>query len=45
VAHAEPDLPALDVILAATTLVVLASVVLHGASAHALTQRFSGGDG
>jgi acetolactate synthase-1/2/3 large subunit len=45
VAHEEPDLPALDVILAATTLVVLASVVLHGASAHALTQRFSGGDG
>jgi NhaP-type Na+/H+ or K+/H+ antiporter len=37
----EPGLPALDLVLAATTLTVLASVVLHGVSARPLAKAYS----
>jgi sodium/hydrogen antiporter len=42
----EPELPALEVILAATTVTVLASVVLHGVSARPLVlRRYGRGSG
>lgn len=43
VAEEEPDLPALGVVLAAMTLTVLASVVLHGVSARGLTGAYARG--
>jgi NhaP-type Na+/H+ or K+/H+ antiporter len=41
VVEEEPGLPALDLVLAATTLTVLASVFLHGISARPLVRRYS----
>jgi NhaP-type Na+/H+ or K+/H+ antiporter len=43
VAEEEPELPALEVILAAMTVTVLASVALHGVSARRLVLRTYGG--
>jgi NhaP-type Na+/H+ or K+/H+ antiporter len=45
VAEEEPELPALGVILAAMTVTVLASVLLHGVSARPLVLRTYGGLG
>jgi sodium/hydrogen antiporter len=45
VAEEEPHLPALDVLLAAVTVTVLASVVLHGVSANPLARIYGGAGG
>lgn len=41
VVEEEPDLPALDLVIAATTVTVLASVFLHGITARPLSRAYS----